>query len=212
MVRDGGGFTRAQLVGSDREVERSTRSARHRDEVQQGIGDPPIASRTVAAFLEGHRWENFRRREVPPHHVDVRCRGRPSRVTRIRRVNRRLAPGRKGPGPRPRFIILAAVPMVTHVPGERAIPGTRSSQRPSSDVPSRSSYPSLEHVGARPRGTRCVFRLREAIGPAGMKITAGHCIAPIIEPGRGLVAAAASHRASTEISASAPRLPPRMVL
>ena len=92
------------------------------------------------------------------------------------------APGSVRPSASTALIIVAAVPIVMQVPGERAIPCSRSSHCCWSMVPARSSDQPLNMSVPEPSVLPEALPL--SIGPAGMKMNGRSIeIAPIASPG-----------------------------
>ena len=104
------------------------------------------------------------------------------------------APGSDSPIASAIAIMVAAVPMVMQVPNERAMPFSISSHSASVMLPARFSSQYFQTSEPEPSCLPC--QLPRSIGPAGTKIVGSPMlIAPMIEAGRGLVAAAEQHRA-----------------
>ncbi len=92
------------------------------------------------------------------------------------------APGSDSPSASVAMAIVEAVPMVMHVPGERAMPSSISRQAQSSIVPARSSAQYFQTSLPLPRISP--RQLPRSIGPAGRKIAGRFMlVAPITRPG-----------------------------
>ncbi len=92
------------------------------------------------------------------------------------------APGNVRPSASAALIMVAAVPIVMHVPGERAMPDSRSSHCSWSIAPARSSDQPLNM--SVPEPSVAPDALPFSIGPAGMKMNGMPIeIAPITRPG-----------------------------
>jgi hypothetical protein len=94
------------------------------------------------------------------------------------------APGSEKPKASATAVMVAAVPMVMHMPAERAMPLSISSQSRSAIVPAWSSAQHFQLSEPEPEPRTRPFQLPRSMGPAGTKIAGRPIeIAPMSSPG-----------------------------
>ena len=117
--------------------------------------------------LERGGREDLAGREIVPHHLHDAPAGlrAHARMLRHRLPGCDDAPGSVSPSASAIAIMVAAVPMVMHVPNERAMPLSISSQSASVILPAR--FSSQYFQTSEPEPSACPRQLPRSMGPAG---------------------------------------------